>query len=293
VLAVGEVRTKSVAVPAIGLSEGRHPVLPTLAAGRLPTSASEIALGETTMARLHTHIGGVIHLALAERGPTRAVRVVGRVVLPGLAPYPGADKAGLGVGALLTEAGWARFSSDFGKLVYVIRWRPGANDATLNRYVARVDPHDAPVTLSSVYQPAGIRSLVQLRATPTFLAAMLVALLAAAVANSLVVAVRRRRHDLAVLRTLGFTAGQVLRTVLWQASTVAVIALVVGIPVGLVLGRWTWTLLAQLLGTVPEPMIPAAGIVLLAVAVLALTNLVGVIPGIRASRTPGPSLRAE
>ena len=74
-------------------------------------------------------------------------------------------------------------------------------------------------------------------------------LLAAAVANALVVAVRRRRHDLAVLRTLGFTTGQVVRTVLWQATTVGAVAVIVGIPLGVIVGRWTWTLLADRLGT--------------------------------------------
>ena len=121
----------------------------------------------------------------------------------------------------------------------------------------------------------------------------MVALLGAAVANALVIAVRRRRRDLAVLRTLGFTTGQVVRTVLWQASTVGVVAVLIGVPLGVIVGRWTWTLLTQHLGIVPEPVASVAAMAIVVVAVLGLSNVVGLVPGFRAARHPGEALRAE
>ncbi len=266
---------------------------PTIVAGRAPDGVDEVALGQTTMDRLHVHIGDTVPLSVGETGPSRPVRVVGRAVLPGLAPYPGSDKAGLGVGALLTEAGWKRYSSNYYKDVYIFRYQPGHSAATLNRAIGSISPTDVPLPLDAVNRPAGVISLEQLRSTPTLLAMLVALLLGAAVANALVVAVRRRRHDLAVLRTLGFTTGQVLRTVLWQATTVAVIALMVGLPLGLIGGRWSWTLLAERLGTVAVPLVSAGALVVVGVIVLGLANLVGLVPGIRAARSPGTALRTE
>ena len=52
--------------------------------------------------------------------------------------------------------------------------------------------------------------------------------------------VRARRRDLAVLKTLGCSRRQVGATVAWQATTIVGLALVIGIPVGIIAGRWTW-----------------------------------------------------
>jgi predicted lysophospholipase L1 biosynthesis ABC-type transport system permease subunit len=156
-----------------------------------------------------------------------------------------------------------------------------------------MDPKELPLTVNPANRPAGVVSIQRLRATPTLLATLVAVLLAAAVANALVVAVRRRRRDLAVLRTLGFTTGQVVRTVLWQATTVGVVAVIVGIPVGVILGRWTWTLLADRLGTIAQPQVSVPALVALTAAVIVLSNAVGLVPGLRAARTPGRGLRPE
>ena len=292
-LDVGEVRSGDIAIPAIGLSVGQPGVQVTIDGGRAPASVDEVALGQTTMDRLHTHVGASVLLSRRETGPPEPVRVVGRAVLPGLAPYPGSDKAGLGVGALLTEGGWQRFSSDFQKTEYIFRWAPGKSLATLTATFQHDDPIELPLTIDPANRPAGVMSADRLRATPTVLGGLLVVLLTAAVANALVVAVRRRRRDLAVLHTLGFTTGQVVRTVLWQATTVGVAGLIVGIPAGIIVGRWTWTLLADRLGTVAQPLVSATSVLGVAAAVLILSNAVGLIPGFRAARRPGRGLRPE
>ncbi len=292
-LDVGEVRSGNRAIPAVGLSMG-HPGVPvTIDGGRAPASVDEVALGQTTIDSLHTHIGASVLLSRGETGPPEPVLVVGRAVLPGLAPYPGSDKAGLGVGALLTEGGWKRFSSDYQKTEYIFRWAPGKSLATLTATFQHDDPKELPLTVDPANRPAGVMSADRLRATPTVLGGLLAVLLAAAVANALVVAVRRRRRDLAVLRTLGFTTGQVVRTVLWQATTVGAAGLIVGIPAGIIVGRWTWTLLADRLGTVAQPLVSASSVIGVAAAVLVLSNAVGLIPGFRAARRPGRGLRPE
>jgi ABC-type lipoprotein release transport system permease subunit len=51
--------------------------------------------------------------------------------------------------------------------------------------------------------------------------------------------VRRRRRDLAVLKTLGLTRSQLLKLVSWQASALATVALLAGLPLGALAGRWS------------------------------------------------------
>jgi hypothetical protein len=61
---------------------------------------------------------------------------------------------------------------------------------------------------------------------------------------TLIASVRRRRRELALLKTLGFTQRQLATTVAWQSSASAVVGIVVGIPLGIALGRWLWILFA-------------------------------------------------
>ena len=112
-------------------------------------------------------------------------------------------------------------------------------------------------------------------------------------ALTLIASVRRRRRDLALLKTLGFTTRQLAATIAWQASVIAVIAVIIGLPVGIAAGRQLWTLFARSIDAVPQPTVPAS-LFLVAVGVLVLANLVAAIPAHLAARTPAAlALRAE
>ena len=80
----------------------------------------------------------------------------------------------------------------------------------------------------------------------------------------------------------------------WQATTFAFLALVIGIPVGVIVGRWAWTALADNLGTVAEPIIPVLAVVLAVPVVLLIANAVAYVPGRIAARLrPATVLRSE
>ena len=105
---------------------------------------------------------------------------------------------------------------------------------------------------------------------------------------------RRRRRDLAVLKTIGFTRRQLTATVAWQATVAAIVGCALGIPLGIALGRWLWTSFARQIYAVPEPTVPAGWMILLPVCTLVLVNLVAALPGWTAARTPAAlALRAE
>ncbi len=87
----------------------------------------------------------------------------------------------------------------------------------------------------------------------------------------MVVAVRRRRRDIAVLQALGSTTGELSAVGVWQGLTIGVRSVVVRPSTWVIVGRWIWILLANGFGTLAEPVVPAAGLLALASGVLVLT----------------------
>ena len=87
------------------------------------------------------------------------------------------------------------------------------------------------------------------------------------------------------MKTLGFTSRQLAATVASQASAIAAIAAVVGVPVGIAVGRQLWILFARNINAVPQPTVPAS-LILVAAGALILANLVAAVPARIAARTP-------
>src|SRR5207237_7302721 len=85
--------------------------------------------------------------------------------------------------------------------------------------------------------PQDVSLLQNVRSLPRALAAFLAVLGVAALGHALVTTVRRRRHDLAVLRAIGFRPRQSAACIFWQAVTVASVGLALGLPLGVVVGR--------------------------------------------------------
>lgn len=86
----------------------------------------------------------------------------------------------------------------------------------------------------------------------------------------------RRRRDLAVLKTLGLSRSQV--------SSLAGAALLVGLPVGALAGRWSWALFAGSIGVAGQASVPLPLILLAIPAALLLANLIAAAPGWAAAR---------
>jgi hypothetical protein len=60
---------------------------------------------------------------------------------------------------------------------------------------------------------------------------------------------------------------------------------VIGIPLGIVIGRALWTLFATNIDAVPAPTVPILSIVVIGVGALFLANIVAAVPGRAAART--------
>ena len=150
------------------------------------------------------------------------------------------------------------------------------------------------VFISPVLRPAEIVNYRSMGTTPAILGAALGAGAAAALALTLVASVRRRRRDLALLKTIGLSRRQLGAVVAWQSSVAVAIGTVVGVPLGIVVGRSLWQLFANGINAVPTPSVPALSIALIAAGALVLANVIAFFPGRVAARTPTALLlRAE
>ena len=108
--------------------------------------------------------------------------------------------------------------------------------------------------------------------------------------NTLVISVRRRRRDFAILRTIGFVRSQVAAVVAWQATTFALLALLVGLPVGIVGGRLAWSVIASGMGSASPAIVPLA-VALIVPGTLVAANAISAWPGWKAARIPPASVR--
>jgi len=258
---------------------------PTVVAGRWPQATDEIALGAKTMRGAGTAIGRTVQVA-GPHGPMR-LRVVGQVVVPdaGFAP-------GLSEGAGMTLRGLRTIRPEAPANVFPIRLKPGVN---VDRELASLTPRLPPGTTSDPPNPgANLADLVRVKELPVLLALLLALAGAATLSHTLVTSIRRRRRDLAILKTLGFVRRQVSAAVAWQSTTVAILALLVGVPVGIAAGRLAWTVFADSLGVVPAPEVAVGGTLLLVPAVVLVGNLIAALPARSAGRThPAIVLRTE
>jgi hypothetical protein len=290
------VRIGQVKVMALVLG-GSGPARPVITAGVPPIADDEVALGASTLRAVHTAIGRTVDVALDQAGghpkPVR-MRVVGTVIVP---PSPFLVTK-LGEGAAVTLRGYLRVDPGAarqpGRLPFLVRFAPGVSrDAGLAAVAKDIKGLPGPF-VSAAERPANVVSLASIAGVPLALSGLLALIAAGTLAHMLVGSTRRRRHDLAILKTLGFIRRQVRHAVAWQATTVVAIALVIGLPTGIAGGRWAWRVFATQLGVLPEPAVPLAAIVIAVPGALALANLMAAAPGRAAARTqPAAVLRTE
>jgi hypothetical protein len=217
------------------------------------------------------------------------MRVVGRSALVNT------DAVGVGSGAILTLDGLRRLESDPGSGygVFYVRYAPGVDPVTAMGSLRRPASGLSQVVVVA-RPPSDVENLGRVGGLPGVLAGLLALLAASTLAHLLVTSVRRRRRDLAVLKTLGFVRHQVSAAVAWQATTVALVALAAGLPLGVALGRWSWSLLIDRIGLGAEPVTPWPVLLAAALVTVLVANLVAAWPGRMAARTrPAVALRSE
>jgi hypothetical protein len=250
-----------------------------------------VVLGAKELRRLDTAVGRRIELG--EGDHARSMTVVGQSVVT---PVILNDQVRLGEGAVVTMDAFESIHDASGdpenvqQNVFLVRLKPGVDRAAA---VARLRG-DFPGTVLPAVRAADVENLRRVNGLPGLLAVLFAAVALLTVGHMLVSSIRRRRRDVAVLRTMGFVRRQVSATVAWQATTVIVIGLVIGVPAGIALGRWAWSIVANQFGVRDVTVVPVFVVVLIAVASIVAANVLASVPALVASRTrPAEILRAE
>jgi predicted lysophospholipase L1 biosynthesis ABC-type transport system permease subunit len=200
----------------------------------------------------------------------------------------GAAALALGNGAAMTFPGMRRLVPRAVPNILMVDLAPGAGRAaTFERLQRRF-------SATSPMQPAEVGNWGRVGEFPLLVASLVAAAAAALLAHALVTSIKRRGRDIAILKMLGFERHDVRATLAWQATTIAAVGLLAGVPIGLGIGRFAWNLFAADLGVASEPVAPVwPGLLVIPAAVL-LANLVALLPGrIAADTPPGAVLRAE
>jgi hypothetical protein len=309
------------AVPII-LSKPGANVSPPVLSGHGLDGNNQIVLGAATLALLHKHVGDTVSISYETAKDAPAYIPPTKLVIVGTATFPAvgydsfvAEHTSMGTGALVStgiqppamqQAAQSRDPNLNGPELVIVRLRPGvgatAGRADMQRIaraankVLAADPHGVgnEVSVLGTLRPAQIVNYRTVGSTPVILAVGLAAGAIVALGLTLAASVRRRRRDLALLKTLGFTHRQLAAAVAWQATVIAAIGIILGIPLGIVIGRQLWILFARNINAVPDPAVPVLSVLLVAVGALVFANLDAALPGVDAARTPAAlALRAE
>ncbi|MCU1368326.1 MAG: hypothetical protein JWN39_3965 [Ilumatobacteraceae bacterium] len=255
--------------------------------GRPPDADDEIELGPSTARDLGVDIGDTIQL---EDG--RAARVVGLGLFPS------------DVHAQFDEGAWVSNSRWF-DLLGRQDTQEGAEFAIAVRFADRDHIADQTQTLATALAPVAsdvapaevpyeLSNLHNVRRLPTLLAIFLTVLGIVAVGHALFTTVRRRGKDFAVMSALGVTRTGSRIVLAVQGSTVAVVGLLFGLPLGLLAGRAGWQAITDRVPLTFRSPIAFVGILLIAPIAIVVANALAVLPGHRAAKLePALILRSE
>jgi hypothetical protein len=301
-------------VPVLFARAPHEAVSPPILTGHGLEAANQIVMGAASLDALQVHVGEWVSVSYESAADAPFYIPPTRLLIAGTATFPAvgyeslvADHTSMGTGAMLSEAIFpSAFQRAIGspdpnlngpELVFV-RMKTNVSATAASADMGRIaavadkvfaaDPHAQSnnVIVLGVQRPAQIVNYRSIGSTPVILAAGLAAGALIALGLTLAASVRRRRRDLALLKALGFTEGQLSAAVAWQATVTAVIGAVVGIPLGIVVGRQLWIVFARNLNAVPDATVPGLSVLLVAAGALVFANFVAALPGRSAARTP-------
>lgn len=310
----GELQVEGHAVPVIAFDVLAGELGLTILEGREPNDEGEMALGTRTLDELGASVDDELTVRTPS-GPQRW-RIVGRAVFPQLGQGV-FNSLGLGTGGVVPGTalqspyvfeeieemlaseddamGWEAedfFVRDRAYNAVVLRAAPGS-EAQLAARVAD-DPASITGEVRTLQRPAAISTYADVRGTPVVLALVLSGVAALLIVHVLLTSVRRRRRELATCRAIGMRGGEVRAVVRWQATVLAGAAVIVGVPVGLGLGRGAWSLFAGSVGVPTNVAVPWAWLAVAILGTVVVANLAGLLPAHRAGRVPpAVALRAE
>jgi hypothetical protein len=288
-------------VPVMGATP-KAKVSPPILTGHAFDRSNQVVLGTATLTQLHKKVGDTVTVHSTGAAASVTLRIVGTATMPTIG-VGGSSHLEMGSGALLAYqliplSQRNLFDVKSGPNAILIRVKAGVNHTaaliSFRRILARLGGNSNGGVMQGVQRPAQIINYGTLGSTPDVLGGALAVGAVVALGLTLVASVRRRRRDLALLKTLGFTRRQLASAIAWQSTIAVSLGTVVGVPLGIIVGRFLWGLFAREINAVPSPTVPAVSVLFIVIGGLVLANVVAAIPGRIAARTPTSlMLRAE
>jgi len=213
-------------------------VLPPVLSGHGFDRGGQVVLGNLTLAALHKRVGQTVEVSATGARQARLL-IVGTATMPAFGGTGGAHME-MGSGPCSTT-NWSVGSKE------PLRPAPGRSQCHLDARPSR-DKHGRGPTfdrrhrretgwgtrwrapLLGPQRPAEIIAYRNLGATPDLLGGALAAGAVIALGLTLAASVRRRRRDLALLNSLGFTNTQLAATIAWQSTVAVGTGTVAGVP---------------------------------------------------------------
>jgi hypothetical protein len=286
-IAVAESGNSSVTMYTYAPVRATFPVV--LTEGHLPHGVDEVVLAPTSARNLDVQVGSTVSFS--------GNKDARRLLVAGIGFVPVGSHNTYDDGGWLTAAGYDQLFTGFKYHLAELALRPGANVATVVprlQKAAAVFTGGAAIGLTPPQQPPQVAELRDVRVLPIVLGGFLLLLAIGAVGHALATAVRRRRHDVAVLRALGMTRWQARGVVVTQATLLAAIGLIFGVPIGIALARVLWRQVADNTPIAYHPPLAVWALFLIAPLALLIANLLAAWPGQRAARLQvGHTLRTE
>ena len=247
--------------------------------GTAPVTDGDAVLGPTTAEQLGASIGSRFTLH-GDRG-SQELRVTG------IGFTVESSTSGYDRGAWVTPGDHDRLFTGFKEHAGLLALAPGVHRASVTprlQVAASTAAGGEDVLIITPFVPPQFGEIKNVRALPVLLGVFLALLAVGAVAHALMVSVRRRRRDIAILRAIGMTRRHCRRIVTAQATAITIIGLVVGVPLGLAAGRVLWRLAADR-APLRYDAPPSLWLVVLVIPLaLVVGNLLATWPGHRATR---------
>jgi hypothetical protein len=251
------------------------PIAFELVRGHAPRADGEAVIGPATAKDVGAKLGDTIRV-----GPRHVpLRVVGE----GL--FPSDVHAEFDEGVWVTPSQLDRIvpadPTGHGR-VLAVRLPPGAHRSTALTSLQRVLPRNTDVSQAEV--PVELTNLRNVRTLPILLAGFLALLAIGALSHVLITSSFRRRHDFAVLRALGLDRRRTRLVLNSQGTAIGLVGLIIGLPVGVALGRVAWRLVTDQVPLANVAPFALTAVLLIVPITVIVVNVLALWPGRRLAR---------
>jgi putative ABC transport system permease protein len=256
----------------------------TIKEGRKPTTADEVAIDAATAKRKHLKIGD--RIAVVATAPRKDYTIVGTTQIAGVDSFGGATV----VDMLLPEA--MRMLGKRGFDQIQVSAKPGTTPQQLRDQLRTSLPQTVNVRTG---QEEARKQSDDIKNNLSFLTTALLAFAgislfvgAFIIFNTFSITVTQRMREFALLRTLGASRGQVMRSVIGEGVTIGLLGSVVGLVLGLAVAAGLRALFRAVGVDLPSSgnVIATRTIVVSLLVGTVVTVLSSLAPALRATRVP-------